>query len=83
VAESGLNLSQFVLAVPAGERREVTFETVIAGAVRDGELHLRLVPQARLEPMPLSVTLRTEGGATTQWQGPWDRTRNLAWAVAG
>jgi hypothetical protein len=81
VIESGLNLSQFVLAVPAGERREVTFETVIPGAVRDGELHLRLVPQPRLEPMPLSVTLRAEGGSTRQFQGLWDRTRNLEWAV--
>jgi len=81
VSESGLNLSQFVLAVPAGERREVTFETVLPRAVRDGELRLRLVPQARLEPMPLSVTLRTEGGSPTQWQGPWDRVRNLTFAV--
>ena len=83
VAESGLNLSQFVVAVPAGERREVTFETVLPGAVVDGQLRLRLVPQPRLEPMPLSVTLRTEGGAPTQWQGPWDRVHNLRWPVAG
>lgn len=88
VAESGLNLSQFVVAVPAGERREVTFETIVGGAVRDGELHLRLVPQARLEPMPLSVMLRTEGGrsvggAPATWQGAWDRVRNFTWEVGG
>jgi hypothetical protein len=87
VLESGLNLSQFVLPVPAGERREVTFETVVPGAVRDGRLSLRLVPQPRLEPMPLSVTLGTEGrsigGAPTTWLGSWDRVRNLSWAIGG
>ncbi|MGI8809033.1 MAG: DUF4012 domain-containing protein, partial [Acidimicrobiales bacterium] len=86
VAESGLNLSQFVLAVPAGERREITFETVVPGAVRDGLLNLRLVPQPRLEPMALSVTLRTEGrvgGTPTTWQGSWDRVQNLSWTLDG
>jgi hypothetical protein len=85
VAESGLHLSQFVVAVPAGERREVTFETVVPDAVRDGQLRLRLVPQARLEPMPLTVSLRTEdrsvGGDPLHSEGPWDRVRNLAWDV--
>ena len=85
VAESGLELSQYVLAVPAGERREVVFETVVPEAVRGGELRLRLVPQPRLEPMPLSVTLETEGrpvsGAPREWQGPWDRVQNLTWKV--
>ncbi len=84
VMESGLNLSQFVVAVPAGERREVTFETVLPGAVRDGELKLRLVPQPRLEPMPLSVTLRADGpvkGSPVAWQGSWDRVQSLAWSI--
>ncbi len=85
VAESGLQLSQFVLVVPAGERREVVFETEVADAVRGGELRLRLVPQPRLAPMPLSVTLRSEGRRVTagplEWQGPWDRVRNLSWKV--
>jgi hypothetical protein len=85
VAESGLHLSQFVVAVPAGERREVSFETVVPDAVRDGELRLRLVPQARLEPMPLTVSLRSEGrpvgGDPLEWEGSWDRVRNLAWDV--
>lgn len=85
VAESGLQLSQFILAVPAGERREVLFETVVPDAVRGGELRLRLVPQPRLEPMPLSVTVRTEGrpitGAPLEWRGQWDRVRNLTWKV--
>jgi len=85
VGESGLNLSHFVVAVPAGERREVTFETIVPDAVRDGRLSLRLVPQARLEPMPLSVTLtargRTVSGNPAAWQGPWDRVRNLTWSI--
>jgi hypothetical protein len=85
VVESGLNLSQFVVAVPAGERREVTFETVVPRAVRDRELKLRLVPQARLEPMPLSVTLRSDPrrsvkGSPIAWQGSWDRVHSLAWS---
>jgi hypothetical protein len=84
VVESGLNLSQFVLIVPAGERRDVSFETVIPNAVRDGRLKLRLVPQPRLEPMPLTVSLLTgaQGGTSpTEWQGLWDRVRNLSWPV--
>jgi hypothetical protein len=85
VAESGLQLSQYVLGVPAGERREVVFETVVPDAVRDGELRLRLVPQPRLEPMPLSVALRTEGrpvgGDPPEWRGVWDRVRNFTWEL--
>jgi hypothetical protein len=85
VTESGLQLSQYVLGVPAGERREVVFETVVPDAVRDGELRLRLVPQPRLEPMPLSVSLRTEGRAVTggppEWHGLWDRVHNLTWEL--
>ncbi len=85
VAESGLSLSQFVVAVPAGEKREVVFETIVPRAVRDGRLNLRLVPQPRLEPMPLSVSLRADGrsvdGTPTPWQGTWDRVHNLTWTV--
>ncbi len=87
VIESGLNLSQFVVAVPAGERREVTFQTVVPNAVRQGRLNLRLVPQPRLEPMGLSVTMHAEGstvgGAPGEWQGAWDRVRNFTWTVSG
>jgi hypothetical protein len=85
VAESGLNLSQFVVAVPAGERRDVTFETVVPRAVRDGKLQLRLVPQPRLEPVPLSVRLTTDGrsigGAPAEWQAAWDRVHRLTWDI--
>lgn len=84
VSESGLNLSQFVLSVPAGESRQVTFETVVPGAVRDGRVSLRLVPQARLEPMPLSVALRADsgfGGSPASWKGAWDRVQRFTWTV--
>jgi hypothetical protein len=85
VEESGLQLAQHVLFVNPGETRELTFvETVIPDAVRNGELRLRLVPQARLEPVPLEVKLRAEGwqveGAPS-WSGPWDSVRTLAWKV--
>ena len=84
IAESGLTLSQAVVKVGAGERREAVFDTLIPGAVRNGELTVRLVPQPRLEPVDLSVTLDPQGrkveGATS-WNGPWDRTRTLSWQV--
>lgn len=84
VPESGLNLSQFVLVVPAGERRDVTFETVIPDAVRDGRVEIRLVPQARLKPVPLEIRLEAPGwqvGGADSWQGPWDRVRTFRWDV--
>lgn len=85
--ESGLNLSQYVIVVPAGQRREVTFDTVIPHAVRDGELLLRLVPQARLDPVPLTVRAKADGrslsGPPTTWTGPWDSVQTFAWRTDG
>lgn len=86
VEESGLLLSEHVVFVNPGETKEFTFvETVIPQAVRDGELRLRLVPQPRLEPVPLEVTLEAEGWdveGSTSWAGPWDRVRTLTWKVS-
>ncbi|MGI9034195.1 MAG: DUF4012 domain-containing protein [Acidimicrobiales bacterium] len=85
VSESGLELSQHVIEVDAGQSRELTFETVIPGAVRDGRLALRLVPQARFEPMDLSVHLKAPGWSVSgpaTWRGPWDRTLGLSWRVS-
>lgn len=85
VSESGLELSQHVIEVDAGQSRELTFDTVIPHAVRDGRLALRLVPQARFEPMELSVHLNAPGWSVSgpaTWQGPWDRTLGLSWRVA-
>ncbi|MGH9265548.1 MAG: DUF4012 domain-containing protein, partial [Acidimicrobiales bacterium] len=84
IAESGLNLSQRVVDVAASEQREVTFETVIHDAVRDGELQLRLVPQARLEPMAAEVSLTVDGWDVVEdltWRGVLDRVQTLTWTV--
>ena len=84
VSESGLSLSQYVVAVPAGERREVTFQTVVPDAVRDGSVQLRLVPQPRLEAVALEVRFRAldwRVDGATSWQGPWDRSLTLSWRV--
>jgi len=82
--ESGLALSQAIQPVGPGGHVEVVFDTLIPNAVRDGRLTLRLVPQSRLRPVDLSVTLdptgRTVSGPTS-WRGPWDRTRTLTWQV--
>jgi hypothetical protein len=86
VEESGLQLVQHVIFVNPGETRELTFvETVIPNAVRDGELRLRLVPQPRLEPVPLEVKLTADGWdveGTPSWSGPWDSVKNLTWKVS-
>ncbi len=85
VGESGLELSQYFVPVAAGEHRELTFETVIPHAVRDGHLDLRLVPQARSEPVDLQVHLKAPGwhiGGPTSWQGPWTRTFSLRWSAS-
>ena len=84
VEESGLSLSQRITQVEAGQSREITFETVIPDAVRDGRLELRLVPQARLYPMDLEVELDPKGrrvSGPTTWKGPWDRVVTLSWKV--
>ncbi|MDQ6839659.1 MAG: DUF4012 domain-containing protein [Actinomycetota bacterium] len=85
-SESGLNLSQYVTTVAAGQKRELSFTTTIPRAVRDGRLTLRLVPQARLEPMPLEVHLTAPGwqveGAAADWKGPWDKVERLSWKVS-
>ncbi len=86
VGESGLELSQHFVPVAAGQHRELTFETVIPHAVRDGHLELRLVPQARAEPVDLQVHLKAPGwhigGQPTTWQGPWTKIFSLRWSAS-
>jgi hypothetical protein len=85
VDESGLVVSQRVVPVAAGQRREISFETVIPHAVRDGRLRLRLVPQARLVPVDLEVRLHAPGwhvGGPASWKGRWDRVLGLDWRVS-
>ncbi len=83
VAESGLRLSNTVLdRIYAGETKQAVFITVIPNAVRDGRLDLRFVPQPRLHPSALSVTVQAPGwtvGGKATWAGVWDRTLNLSW----
>ena len=77
-------LTQAVAEIGAGATESVGFETIIPRAVRDGRLQLRLVPQARLEPVRLDVELdaptwRVTGPA--RWAGPWDRVRTFTWEL--
>jgi hypothetical protein len=84
VSESGLVLSHYVVDVAAGARRELTFETVVPDAVRDGRLELRLVPQPRLEPMPLEVRLTAPGWevhGALEWSARWDKVHTVGWDV--
>lgn len=82
--ESGLTLAQRVLVVEPGRTRQLTFETVIPQAVRDGRVDLRLVPQPRLEPVPLEISITGPGWRFTgeqTWSGSWDRVVTLSWPV--
>ncbi len=84
VSESGLRLSQHVVDVAAGDRRELTFQTVVPRAVRDGRLEFRLVPQPRLEPVPLEVRLVAPGWdveGPLVWRPIWDRVQTVGWEV--
>jgi len=85
VAESGLRLSQTVLdRVYAGQTRQTVFFTVIPNAVRNGKLELRYVPQPRLTPPALSVTVNAPGwtiSGNPTFAAPWDHTFNLTWAL--
>lgn len=84
VAESGLRLNQDPLLVPAGEERTTTFRTMIPNAVRNGQLMLRLVPQPRLKPIDLSITISAPGwdiGGPGFFASPWDRTIVRSWRL--
>jgi Protein of unknown function (DUF4012) len=85
VPESGLLLTQDVIPhIFAGQTAEITFETVIQHAVRDGHLQLRYVPQPRLTPPALSVTVSAPGwnlsGRSTVAES-WTKTVTLTWAL--
>jgi hypothetical protein len=83
VSESGLQLNQTILdRIYAGQTRQVVFDTVIHQAVRNGKLELRYVPQPRLTPPALSVTVQGAGWTISRpatWAGVWDRTMTLTW----
>lgn len=66
--DAGLRASQTVVGVDAGGRAEVRFETVLRGAVRDGRVALRLVPQARLRPSALEVRIDGQKVHSGSWR---------------
>ena len=86
VPESGLLLTQTVLdRIYPGQSKQVSFETVIPNAVRpDGTLDLRYVPQPRLEPPALAVSVHADGWAirgSPTWTGSWSRSMTLTWIL--
>lgn len=84
VRESGLELSQRITLVPASQQRTVEFDTTMRDALDGGELELRFVPQARLYPVDLTVTLNAPGRRVSdplRWSGPWDRPVTLRWRM--
>jgi hypothetical protein len=86
VSESGLQLVESNLSLLAGQHGKVSFATYIPHAVVDGHLDLRLVPQARLKPDHLTLTV-----SAPAWNisGPskisrlWASTLDLRWALTG
>jgi hypothetical protein len=85
VPESGLELSQTILKTFAGQTMSVKFYTVIPHAVQNGKLNLRYVPQPRLYPPLLSVTVSAPGwrmGGPATWSGNWSRTMTLTWTLS-
>ncbi|MBA3653323.1 MAG: DUF4012 domain-containing protein, partial [Actinobacteria bacterium] len=85
VLESGLQLTQQVLQVEAATTENVGFTTVIRNAVRNGELRLRLVPQARAEAMNISVRVVAKGWrikSSADVNRSWDRTFDLRWRLS-
>jgi hypothetical protein len=70
--------------VGAGERKDVVVVSVVPHAVRDGRLVLRQVPQPRLDPVPLQVSLDAPGwkvGGPGRWSAPLDRIREQSWRL--
>jgi hypothetical protein len=61
VGESGLQLLQSHFILDPGEHNRISFSAFIPHAVRNGQLQLRLVPQARLIPDTLTIHLSAPG----------------------
>ena len=85
VKESGLQLAQAIVPrIYAGQTRQVVFDTVIPHAVQDGKLELRYVPQPRLFPAALTVTVTAPGwnvGGRKTFAAVWDRTVTASWSL--
>ena len=85
VLESRLRLNFVTADVPAGGTKTVTLSTAIANAVKHGVLRLRLVPQPRVRPIKLRVTVNALGwrvkGAPTM-SLDWGRTLEVSFRLA-
>jgi hypothetical protein len=83
VAESGLRLNYKTTEILAGGRSTLKFSTVVPRAVQNGVLRLRFVPQARVRPMALHVTVTGVGWkvASPKRNVTWDRTADLLWEL--
>ncbi len=65
VLESGLQLIQSHFSLLPGQDNQVSFTTLIPHAVVNGQLQLRLIPQARLIPDRLKIQLSAPGWTIT------------------
>ncbi len=85
VEESKLRLSYDAAEVPAGATKTVSFSTAIPNAVSDGMLRLRLVPQARVRPMKLHVSVTGLGWRVRNAPDipeDWSRPLDLSWKLS-
>jgi hypothetical protein len=85
ISESGLELTQSHFSLLPQEHNKVTFATVIPHAVVGGRLRLRLVPQARLVPDHLTLTVKAQGwqvSGATHISTSWGTTLTPSWGLS-
>ncbi len=84
VSESGLVLNGPLAAKVAPQQTtNVTFQTILYGAVKDHHLHLRFIPQGVLHPVPLTVTINAPQWTPTlkEQSTVLDRTRTIDFSL--
>jgi hypothetical protein len=85
VDESGLEVVQSHFSLLPDQHNQVEFSSFIPHAVVDGHLNLRLVPQARLIPDRLTLSLSAPGWSvtgSTHIKKPWSSTLDLKWGLS-
>lgn len=85
VSESGLRVSQATEDLLPQQSQTVQFQTIIPDAVQDGRLHLVFVPQPRLVPEDLTVSVEGDGwtiGGPTRVSAPLTKTLSYTWNLA-
>jgi len=85
VLESGLRLNYITAEVPAGSKKTVTLSTTIPNAVVDGVLRLRFVPQPRVRPIKLHVSVTGLGWRVRNAPAipaRWSQTLDLSWQLS-